>query len=232
MDKRIRMQYPNIKGNLLCDGEIHDVIPLRVSKIENSGFFLLEYVDKSVGSSCITILRKMPNGEISKIPLLSYDSLQEAIKNGKLKLTEVDLNDFFVDYYSNPKIFINAKRPFENFEQCLNSTINLTQTRKAILLFIDKFGDIYCKYEVDGNLLLKFMERYDIEWRKLETNSLAFQTQIDYAIRKTLGHIIKTEPHSDGISYEEKYAYGNIHHYTVSYQYSDELGFKRGSSSI
>lgn len=227
----IRMQYPNINGNSLCDGRIHNITPYGISRIEDLEIFLMEYFDETRGCECSTILYRMPNGEISKIPLLDYDLLFNMINNGELRLTPEDLYAFFARYYSNSRSCISAQQPVKDFHQCL------AQARAAIILYIDNNGNIYYKdgnnfVKVDGNLLSQLMQAYDIEWHRKETNALASKSEIDSAIYKTMGHMLKHDRHDDGLSFEERYKIGNIHHYSVSYQYTDDRGFKRGSSSI
>ena len=45
--KMIKMQYPNINNNSLCDGEIHDIVPYCIYGIENLEIFLLKYYDET-----------------------------------------------------------------------------------------------------------------------------------------------------------------------------------------
>lgn len=222
----IKMQYPNIKGNSLCDGKTHIITPHRISRIEDFDIFLMEYYDETMGCQCSTILLRTSNGELIKIPLLDYNLLFNMIKNGELRLTPEDLSIFFIK--GN---YIKTREPVKDFRQCL------AQARAAIILYIDENGNIYYKDSnsfgiIDGNTLSRLMQAYDIEWHRKETNALASNSEIDNAIHKTMGHMLKHDRYADGLSYEERYKIGNIHHYTIGYQYTDDKGFKRGSSSI
>lgn len=227
----IKMEYPNIKDNDLCDGKIHDIIPLNIDRIENSELYLLEYYDRTKKCNGVTILYKAYNGEITKIPLLSYDLLFYLIDNKKIDLSYEDLGLLYdYDYTNRPNQYIKANQPLKDFQECL------ALARAAIILYIDANGNIYLKNEnkfvkVDDDLLLKIMQQYDIEWHDKETNALASQKEIDYAIQKTIGHLLTPE-REDGLSYEERYKIGNIHHYTVSYQYTYGDGSKKFHNSI
>ena len=227
----LRLQYPNIRGNSLCDGRVHNITPYTVSRIEDLELFLLEYYDESMACDCTTILLRRPDGSLCKIPLKDYDLLFEMIGNNILRLTDEDLFVFFATYYSKRDSFIPAEAPVKDFHECL------TQARAAIILYIDANKNIYYRkgltyVRVNADLLLQLMQAYDIEWHRKETKRLASQSEIDAAIHNTLGHRLKEERHDDGLSYEERYKIDNIHHYSVSYQYTDSKGFKRGSSSI
>ena len=224
-----RMQYPNINGNDLCDGQIHNISPYAVSQIEDLELFLLEYYDENYSCNCTTILHRTNTG-IKKIPLLNYDLLFEMIDSGKIKLEPVDLHNFMLDNGKNDPT-IQTEKPVKDFHQCL------TQTRATIILYIDTNRNIYYKngnnfVRVDGYLLSQLMQNYDIEWHRKETNALASKNEIDDAIYKTMGHMLKRDRYDDGLSFEERYKINNIHHYSVNYQYTDDKGFKRGSFSI
>jgi len=227
----IKMKYPNIDNNSLCDGRVHEITPYNISRIEDLEIYLMSYFDETMNCEAITILSKLPNGDINKLPLLDYDLLYDMINSGKIRLTEEDLFTFFAKYISNPKDPINFKKPFKDFNQCL------TAVRAAIILYIGIDGCIYYKSEnkyikIDGNTLSKIMQLYDIEWHRTAPDSLASKSEIEYAINNTMGHMLKKDPYDDGLSCEERYSIGNIHHYTIGYQYKDLNGLTRYNSSV
>ena len=226
----IRLKYPNIDGNSLCDGRIHNITPYSISRIEDLELYIMDYFDESIQNECSTILSKNPNGVIEKIPLLDYDLLFDMVYNNQLRLTEEDPFIFLINY-KEPNTYINNRKPLKDFGECL------TQARAAIILYIDSNGNIYYKdgsnlIKVTGEQLLQIMQLYDIEWHRKETNELASKEEIESAINNATRGLVTHEPHSNGVSYEERYNIGNIHHYTVGYQYKDVKGFTRFNSSV
>lgn len=231
----IRMQYPLIAGNPLCDGQIHNVTPHRVSRIRDLDIYYFEYFDETKHCECTTILQKMPNGELYKVPLLDYDSLDYIISRNLLELTKEDLDTFFALYYIDPSKYIPTRQPVKDIYECM-AQARAEKARKAAILYIDDNKDIYYKsknnfFKVDGKLLSKFMQAYDIEWHTKETDRLAPQIEIDAAISRTIGYLLTKNANGDGWSLEEKYRIGNIHHYVISYQYTDYKGHTKISSS-
>ena len=77
-DMAIRIQYPYIYGNALCDGTIHQIEPNKLSHIIGLSLFVLEYFDYKVGTQCITILSADEQG-FHKNPLLGYNELLEIL---------------------------------------------------------------------------------------------------------------------------------------------------------
>ena len=222
----LEMQYPYIEGNILCDGRVHRITPHTVFRIEDLELYLVNYFDETLRTECTTIVQRNRNGELVKVPLIDYDSLTNMMRTGRLRLTEVPANELFAEYFSGRRI--ETLKPVKDFPQCL------TQARAAIILYIDNFGNVYMK--VDGHFvllggaeLMKVMESYDIEWHMLVPDVPAPTSLINIAISKTTsGYIAEnSKANGDGIGYEERYAFGNIHHYSVHSQYTDANGFTR-----
>lgn len=218
----IRMQYPNINGNPLCDGRIHQITPHSLSRIEDLDLFLLSYYDETCNCDCYTVLYRTPNGEIRKIPLLDYNYLFKIINNNWVKLTPENMRSFFDRISSSD--YIRSEKPIENFQRAL------TQTRAAIILYVDETGNIYLKKGnsfslVSAIMLSEIMQRYDIEWHRKETDTMAPQNIVNGAIGRMFRQL-------DDISCKERYRIGDIHHYSVGYRYTDTNGHRKGNSSV
>ena len=215
---KIQMQYPVIKENYLCDGSVHIINPLALRRIENGDLYLLDYFDESYECNCTTILIKTKEG-FKKIPLLDYDLLYEMIENDQLDLLPVSIYEITM---INRNLFIKTEPPQEN--------ISITLARAAIIIYIGKDGNLYTKINgeiqrIDAQQLSAIMEQYDIEWRYLNNNELVSPDAINTIINNYLGY-------QPGLTVKEKYKYGDIRHYIVSFEYIDSNGFRRGNSSI
>lgn len=63
--KDLQMEYPNIAGNPLCDGEWHRITVLRLWYVVScSSLLVMEYDDHNHGMQCVTVLVRTPNGII------------------------------------------------------------------------------------------------------------------------------------------------------------------------
>ena len=222
----LEMQYPYIEGNIICDGRVHRITPRTVFRIEDLELYLLNYFDETLRTECTTIVQRNRNGELVKVPLIDYDSVTNMMRTGRLRLTEVPVNELFAEYFSGRRI--ETLKPVKDFPQCL------TQARAVIILYIDNMGNIYMKTDgqwhlLSGEALMKIMESYDIEWHMLVPDTLAPPSLVNIAVSRTAaGYIAEnTKVNGDGIGYEERYAIGNAHHYSVHSKYTDANGFTR-----
>lgn len=217
---KIQMQYPNISGNQLCDGRVHIINPSSLNRIEDFDLYLLDYFDETFGCYCTTVLIKTKTG-FKKIPLLDYDLLFRMLENNQLNLIPVDLMEIILN---NRNLFINAETPKKDI------SVPLTQTRACIIIYIGKDGSLYTKINgkverINAEQLSAIMQKYDIEWRYLENNMKASPDAINRSINRHLGH-------QPGLSVKERYNFGDIRHYTVSFEYTDSRGFRRSNSSV
>lgn len=89
----IIMKYPKVEGNMLCDGSLHDIEPIKIRKFYINGceFFYLEYWDNEFNCDSFTILRKEGRSFI-KVPLKIYDNFIKKVENGEIKLEIDDLS--------------------------------------------------------------------------------------------------------------------------------------------
>ena len=76
----IRMQYPNISGNPVCDGTVHQIEPIRLRRVIGLPLMVLEYLDRKIGAQCITIISVDAQG-FHKVPLLGYNEFFEILSN-------------------------------------------------------------------------------------------------------------------------------------------------------
>lgn len=204
-----RMQYPKIKDNNLCDGRIHCIRPTNLYRIEDFELYYFEYFDEEYSSNCFTILINDQDG-FKKMPLLNYDLLYQMLETQALTLTPVSINELFVN---NRNGFINAVKPE------LDITYPLAQARAAIIIYIDEMGNLWIKNQnkyqkITSEQLSMLMQKYDIEWRMLNNDSLASDALVNSCLNKNF-------PRYDGLSFKEKYRIDDICHYSVCYTYQD-----------
>ena len=117
----IRMKYPVIDGNPLCDGQVHIIIPTRVSRINRLPLYYVEYYDRKTGTNAYTIMRRTIDGTLTKVPLLDYSTLNNMLSN--LNLEEENIELFFSRYMDGAD-YISSESPINNFIQLLNSISN------------------------------------------------------------------------------------------------------------
>ena len=201
-----KIKYPNIPGNHLCDGKIHSIKINRMFRIDNYNLFVLEYYDFDHRCNLIN------NGGFILHPIeLRKIDIPNTL--ARLKLPPI------------PPVIYNVK-PVKDIYRCL------TIARALIILYIDSEGNIYTILDGKRNLinstdLLNIMEEYDIEWRELETNTLASKERINTALNIY-------NPRIPGLSFEGRGAYDRkgAMHYTVSNDIEIEQGVHRIHSSI
>ena len=226
-----KIKYPNIPGNHLCDGKIHSIKINRMFRIDNYNLFVLEYYDFDHRCNVNTILTII-DGKYYKVPLSNYDEYYNLINNGGFILHPIELRKIDIPNTLArlklppiPPVIYNVK-PVKDIYRCL------TIARALIILYIDSEGNIYTILDGKRNLinstdLLNIMEEYDIEWRELETNTLASKERINTALNIY-------NPRIPGLSFEGRGAYDRkgAMHYTVSNDIEIEQGVHRIHSSI
>ncbi len=282
----IRMQYPRISGNSLCDGTVHEIVPYHVYRVEGSELYVMEYYDQTRRCQATTVLIRGDNGRLTKVPLVDYQSLFDMHARNEIRLIPVDDMRMFLNYMEEGSI-IATRDPVASMQECLEvareatrerqrreeaqrvtppSTPPITppsnnpprygytitemepqtqteprrdkippyyaQARAAIILYIDNDSNIYyaehgIRYKVDDSSLIEIMEKYDIEWRRKETNRLATHAEIDNAIYNTIPYISKFDINVEGLYYHEKCNDGKTYHYTLGYRYTDKNGHSR-----
>lgn len=248
----LRMRYPYIKGNRLCDGKIHYIIPQGVSQIDNYDLYYFKYIDQTMNRDCFTILGK-DEDIIRKFPLEDYKSFVDMVSRGEIRLTDIDqsISSFFKNYLKTGS-YITTNAPIKDFPHLLCAV------RAVIELFIDENNRVYVynyrekEYiEIGKEELFRIMQYYDVVWRvkvsvvdinnpvnaSVEKMQVALDKMVGTEIRR--GKLAKLHPYAseDGMTVDNVICYNNykkerIYHYSISYQYTDVNGFKRHSLSI
>ena len=216
----IKMKYPNIKGDNINDGKIHTITPFNILKIEDLDLYIMVYFDETKYDERVTILDKINDKEILNIPVLNYKKIFDIILNEKMNLLQVDTYDFLSNYTPDNKDenYIKSTEMVKSLYDCLE------QARTPIILYIDSKKDIFYYKDnkiyknVPGNMLIKIMQLYDIEWRNISKDKITSKKDITEAIDNALGLMLVTSNHDNNLSVNERYEINDKHHYTVTYQ--------------
>lgn len=204
----IRIKYPYIPGNNLCDGTVHQIEPIRLCRIIGLPLLLLEYFDQKVEAQCITIIL-VDNQGFHKVPLLGYDELFEILNNEEW-LEPIDIGIL-------PDI-IGANKPARDWPELILASLagspppndplilcaaaggdtprqpfyHYLPSREVITLYIDGETVMRREYDRVGHIifptvsydsLCKLLDEYDIIWRHIDETLVKEEDEINLVLR-------------------------------------------------
>ena len=200
----MRMKYPYISGNDICDGTVHLIEPIKLNRIVGLPLLLFDYYDYDYGTNCVTVILVDELG-FHKAPLLEYGELFETLELAeclesidiKILPDMIEANRPALDWpdlvATCPSYLSSPDSPpqfgFPIGADLFNPSPDLCRSRPRgiITLYINgktvmyRHSDTFQMISYDS--LRRFFDEYDIIWRYTDGTLVKDRSEINANLR-------------------------------------------------